>query len=45
VNKKINPNPHKRDGVKAKKAPCIVVNQLNTLIPVGTAITMVTVVK
>jgi len=45
VNRKINPNPHNSEGVNVKQAPCIVLSQLNTLIPVGTAITIVTVVK
>jgi hypothetical protein len=45
VNKKINPRAHNIEGVKDKYEPCKVVNQLKTLIPVGTAITIVTVVK
>jgi hypothetical protein len=45
VNKKINPRTHKRDGVKFNQAPCRVANHLKTLTPVGTAITIVIVVK
>ncbi|MBR2652111.1 hypothetical protein IKD56_01845 [bacterium] len=45
VNKKINPTTHMIDGDRNTFEPYIVANQLNTLIPVGTAITMVAAVK
>lgn len=45
VNKKINPILHSREGVGVRYDPCRVVSQLKTLMPVGTAITIVTVVK
>ena len=45
VNRKINPIVHTRDGVQFIFDPKIVASHLNTLIPVGTAITMVAAVK
>lgn len=45
VNKKINPNAHRIDTENLIRAPCIVPNQLKTLIPVGTAIIIVADVK
>jgi hypothetical protein len=45
VNKKINPRAHKTEGVKEIIDPYIVASQLNTLIPVGTAIIIVAEVK
>lgn len=45
VNKKINPSAHSPDGEKRIHAPCKVPTQLKILIPVGTAIIMVAVVK
>jgi hypothetical protein len=45
VNKKINPKDHNMEGDKFSRTPCKVPNQLNTLIPVGTAITIVADVK
>jgi hypothetical protein len=45
VNKKINPIAHKIGASNFKGEPCIVANQLKTLIPVGTAITIVAAVK
>lgn len=45
VNKKINPKAHNILGVRAKYEPYIVPTHLNTLIPVGTAIIIVAVVK
>lgn len=45
VNKKIKPIAHNIGVVYFKLDPCIVANQLNTLIPVGTAIIIVAAVK
>lgn len=45
VNKKINPKAHKMETENFRRAPCKVPNQLNTLIPVGTAIIIVADVK
>lgn len=45
VNKKTNPMAHIRDGLIFIQAPWIVVTQLKILIPVGTAIIIVAVVK
>jgi hypothetical protein len=45
VNKKTNPIAHTIAGEKTIRAPCIVPNHLNTLIPVGTAIIIVAEVK
>jgi hypothetical protein len=45
VNKKINPITQYIEGEWFSWPPYIVVNQLNTLIPVGTAIIMVAAVK
>jgi hypothetical protein len=45
VNKKINPKTHHMGGVLVIFLPNIVLNQLNTLIPVGTAIIIVAAVK
>lgn len=45
VNKNTNPNDHSMEGLKFIHDPCNVANHLKTLIPVGTAITIVTVVK
>jgi len=45
VNKKINPNAQIKEGVIFNHDPWRVVIHLKTLIPVGTAMTIVTVVK
>ena len=45
VNKKTNPNDHNRAGENEKRTPWKVPNHLNTLIPVGTAMTIVAEVK
>jgi hypothetical protein len=45
VNKKMNPKTHQKEGVFKNLLPYIVLNQLKTLIPVGTAIIMVAAVK
>ena len=45
VNKNTKPKAHINEGVKLSQNPWRVVNHLKTLIPVGTAITIVTVVK
>jgi len=45
VNRKINPKAHTIGGSYLMRAPWIVANQLKTLIPVGTAITIVAAVK
>jgi len=45
VNKNTNPNDQYKDGEKLNFTPWNVPNQLNTLIPVGTAIIIVAVVK
>jgi len=45
VNKKIKPNTHNKVGLILKLDPCNVAIQLNTLTPVGMAITMVAAVK
>lgn len=45
VKRKINPKTQSLDGVGIKYPPYILPTQLNTLIPVGTAITIVAVVK
>jgi hypothetical protein len=45
VKRNTNPKAHINEGVIVSQDPCKVVNHLNTLIPVGTAITIVTVVK
>lgn len=45
VNKKINPKTQSIGGSKLGLEPKIVANHLNTLIPVGIAIIIVTVVK
>ena len=45
VNKNTNPNDHSIEGLKFIHEACNVASQLKTLIPVGTAITIVTVVK
>lgn len=44
-NKKIKPRTHNNAGVSWSRAPYSVASQLNTLIPVGTAIIMVADVK
>jgi hypothetical protein len=45
VNKKMNPMAHNIGVEYFRFDPCIVANQLNTLIPVGTAIIIVAAVK
>jgi hypothetical protein len=45
VNKKINPNAHSIGGLYLIFVPWRVASQLNTLIPVGTAIIIVAAVK
>jgi hypothetical protein len=45
VNITINPNANNIAGVKCKDPPYVVANQLNILIPVGTAIISVAAVK
>jgi len=45
VNRKINPRAHRTGVSYLILDPCKVASQLNTLIPVGTAIIMVTAVK
>jgi hypothetical protein len=45
VNRKINPMVHNKGVLYFKFAPCKVASQLNTLIPVGTAIIIVAAVK
>lgn len=45
VNRKMNPRAHNIGVEYFILVPCIVANQLNTLIPVGTAIIMVAAVK
>jgi len=45
VKRKINPKAHNKEGLKEKRTPCKVPNQLKTLIPVGTAIIIVAEVK
>jgi hypothetical protein len=45
VNKNKNPKLHKKTGDKTTKEPNKVPNQEKTLIPVGTAITIVAAVK
>jgi hypothetical protein len=45
VNKKINPNAQQRDGLNLNRTPWKVPNHLKILIPVGTAIIIVAVVK
>jgi hypothetical protein len=45
VNKKTKPKDHIRAGEKLNRTPWKVPNHLNTLIPVGTAIIIVAVVK
>lgn len=45
VNRKINPRAHNIAGSYLIGAPWIVASQLNTLIPVGTAIIIVAAVK
>ena len=45
VNRKINPNVQRREGVNLIRTPCNVPTHLKILIPVGTAITIVAVVK
>ena len=45
VNKKINPIAHNIGVEYLRFEPCIVASQLNTLIPVGTAIIIVAAVK
>ena len=45
VNKKINPNLHSIDGENVTRTPCNVLSHLKILIPVGTAIIIVAVVK
>lgn len=45
VNRKINPMAHSIGVVYLILDPCIVASQLNTLIPVGTAIIIVAAVK
>lgn len=45
MNKKTKPRDHKRLGVKEKRDPWKVPNHLKILIPVGTAIIIVAVVK
>jgi hypothetical protein len=45
VNRKINPRAHSIGGVYLIFVPCNVANQLNTLMPVGTAMIIVAAVK
>jgi hypothetical protein len=45
VNKKTNPNDQYNEGEKLNRTPWNVPSQLKTLIPVGTAIIIVAVVK
>jgi hypothetical protein len=45
VNRKINPRAHSIGAEYLILAPCRVASQLNTLIPVGTAIIIVAAVK
>jgi hypothetical protein len=45
VNKKTNPIAHTIAGEKTIRAPYIIPNHLNTLIPIGTAIIIVAEVK
>ena len=45
VNRKINPRTHRTDTLLFTSEPYSVIIHLNTLIPVGTAIIMVAVVK
>ena len=45
VNKKTNPKDHNIDGLNLIFTPCKVPSQLKILIPVGTAIIIVAVVK
>jgi hypothetical protein len=45
VNKKINPRVHNIGVEYTRVDPCNVANQLNTLMPVGTAIIIVAAVK
>lgn len=45
VNRKMNPIAHSIGVEYFKLEPCIVASQLNTLIPVGTAIIIVAAVK
>jgi len=45
VNKKIKPSVQSKEGVKLIRTPCNVPTHLKILMPVGTAITMVAVVK
>jgi hypothetical protein len=45
VNRKINPRANRRGVLKSRDPPQRVASQLNTLIPVGTAIIMVAAVK
>jgi len=45
VNKKINPNAQQREGLKLKRTPWKVPSHLKILIPVGTAMIIVAVVK
>ncbi len=45
VNKKMKPRAHNKEGLIENRTPCKVPNQLNTLIPVGTAIIIVAEVK
>lgn len=45
VNKKTKPRAHSIEGEKSIRIPCMVLIHLKILIPVGTAIIMVAVVK
>ena len=45
VNKKINPKDHSIEGVNSIRVPCNVPSHLKILIPVGTAMIIVAVVK
>jgi hypothetical protein len=45
VNKNTNPRAHKAEGENLRRTPWNVPNQLKILIPVGTAIIIVAVVK
>jgi hypothetical protein len=45
VKRAINPSTHQREGEAVILVPYSVLNQLNTLIPVGMAIIMVAAVK
>jgi len=45
VNRKMNPNDHRTDGMNFVFDPYMVASHLNTLIPVGMAMIMVAAVK